>query len=117
MAGTTARGLRYPTGTDPLSGIDDNVKNLADDVEALTRVGTGTLTGLTAGTVGNVTITFATPFPAGVVPVVQLTPTVTVPTALFPLSVSGVSNTGFTAYGGRSSGTANIGFNYTATRT
>jgi hypothetical protein len=113
--GTTARGLPYPEATDFLAQGDDAIKALAQAVDALTKAGVTSSGTLAAGVVTAVPVTFATAFPAGVTPVVTTAITTTVPTVMH-LSVQNITNTGFTLYFLRDTGTAAFSAQWIAVR-
>lgn len=112
----TPRGLPYPAGTDPVANGADNIRQLAQATDDLYRAGTDSLPITTVNVVASKTVTFTTPFPTGVVPVVQTQLGVTAVTSCAPLGVTAVSNTGFTISGARTTGTSAIAFSYMAVK-
>lgn len=115
MSGTTTvHALPYPTGTDPVGSGDDVIQALAERLDArIPRAGrSGPHNVASVDTSYSVAIAFPDPFPAGVVPVVQVTAEVAAPTAI--VTASGVSNTGFTLNYRRVSGTVNVSVGWTA---
>jgi hypothetical protein len=108
--------LPAPEAGDAVAATDDLLRSLVARLESvLPRAGkTGTLAIAATATTYATTITFPHPFPAGVVPVVQVTPEVTNLTGLF-WSIDSVTNTGFSLRYRRDTGTANIDrFGWTA---
>lgn len=114
MTGSTASGLPYPTGGDALQTIDDQVKALADALEAWHKRGSDAVPIVAAATPGSVNITFGTPYAVGVTPRVFVTYAGVSVSSQIGLSVTNQSRTGFTVNGIRQTGTSNIPFDWHA---
>lgn len=111
---TSVQTLPYPDGTDPVGLGDDTLQALAERLDAIMpRCGrSGPHAVGAVDTSYSVLINFPDPFPVGVVPVVHVTAEVAAPTAI--VTVSGVTNTGFTLNYRRVSGSVNVSVNWTA---
>ena len=109
---TPTAGLPYPEPTDPVALGADAIKSLATALDLRVPIkglawGLATLTGITAGNL----VTMAVTFPAGrftLAPNVQLTLSASNSHGCYPPAATGVTATGFTLNGGRSTGNANI---------
>lgn len=112
---TSARGLRYPDGDESVASTATSFSRLVTDIEAMIKAGVVSSGTLVAGATTAVNVTFPTAFPAGVVPVVTATVQNAVPTP-FHVSVLNITNTGFTLYFSRDSGTAAFSASYMAVR-
>lgn len=117
MAGTTTLGFPYPAAGDAVSAEAAKVQELAqfcDDQQGLIRIGSVASGVLVAGVVTTVAVTFSTPFPVGITPVVVLTLQNVLGTAVYLVDARSVTRTGFTAAFLRSTGTASMTASYVA---
>lgn len=68
MPAQNTRGIPYMIDTDPMADVAEHIEGVASHVSAI-RAGSNNVT-VTASVTGTATVTFATPFPVGTVPVV-----------------------------------------------
>lgn len=98
---TTSTGYPYPVGTDRVMDGDDAIKALASKVPQV-QGGVVSVAAPSNNSTGSAAVVFPVPFPPGTVPVVvaclQVTSPATGTTTFRVVSVSGITNTGFTAY-------------------
>jgi hypothetical protein len=105
---TPVHGLERPSDSDPVREGADRLQALTDRLDLILprTFRTGPHSVAAVDTSYTAAITFPDPYPAGVVPTVQVTAEVAAPTAI--VTASGVTNTGFTLNYRRVSGTVNI---------
>lgn len=110
MPDVTTRGFPYAEDDDPVKTYPGTSEDLADFLEArvgLVQKGNTTIDIVTINVVASVVVTFATPFPVGVTPIIVATARTTNPQARF-CSINSASNTGFTLYGLNSASNADF---------
>lgn len=112
---TTPKGLPYPDGETLLSEIDLSIKALAEAVDGQLggstvdrRLGEFTTGTHVVGTVLTTSVTFAQPFPVGVVPVVFLSIQASGSPHQYDYAPNAVSRTGFDCRSIRHSGTGGL---------
>lgn len=113
---TSTKGLRAPESDEKLYTIAQHIENLRDDIEKAIQAGTVTVPITAAATAASIAVTFPVAFPAGSVIAVVPGYNGTSVASQVTVAAGNITNTGFTMYGIRQTGTATIPVSWVAVR-
>lgn len=113
---SAAKLLRAPQSDEKLSSVALHIEHLRDDIEKAIQGGQATVPITAAATAASVAVVFPYAFPAGSTVVVVLGYNGTSVASQVTVSAAAITNTGFTMYGIRQTGTSSVPVSWIAMR-